>query len=168
MKLFGIRNKPCNKEREMAAERQRLLQYACYRLGSRDGTEDVVQDALLSLWQKQRDGVAVANTTAYLYRSVANLCISRLRESAHVRLVPIEVRPDVADEAEDIEQELQQVSYLLSTIPDAQAEVIRLRYYGDKSFKEIAEILDIPITTAKSRFVYGLEKIRQGMRDLSK
>jgi RNA polymerase sigma-70 factor (ECF subfamily) len=152
----------------MAAERQRLLQYACYRLGSRDGAEDVVQDALLSLWQKQRDGVSVLNTTAYLYRSVANLSISRLRESAHMRLVPIEARLDTPDDTEDIEQELRQVSYLLSTIPDAQAEVIRLRYYGDKSFKEIAEILDIPITTAKSRFVYGLEKIRQGMRDLSK
>ena len=44
-----------------------------------------------------------------------------------------------------------------------QAEIIRIRFYGDKSFREIADILGLPLTTVKSRFAYGMEKVRRGM-----
>ena len=49
-------------------------------------------------------------------------------------------------------------------IPDKQAEVIRLRIYGDNSFAEVAEILSLPLPTVKSRFLYGLEKLRKGLK----
>ena len=79
--------------------------------------------------------------------------------------VPIEsLSALIEPEAEDFEQEYRRINSLLAAIPDEQAEVIRLRYYGDKSFQEIADILSIPLTTAKSRFTYGMEKIRRGMR----
>ena len=56
------------------------------------------------------------------------------------------------------------IARLLKVIPEEQAEVIRLRIYGDNSFMQIAEILSLPLPTVKSRFLYGLEKIRRGMR----
>lgn len=106
--------------------------------------------------------------SAYLYRSLSNRCVSYLRENNRLHLVPLDCQTDPADtENEDFEQEYRRISQLLAEIPDEQAEVIRLRYYGDKTFKEIAQILDEPITTIKSRFVYGLEKIKRGMRALS-
>ena len=49
-------------------------------------------------------------------------------------------------------------------IPEEQAEVIRLRIYGDNSFAEVSEILSVPLPTVKSRFLYGLEKIRRAMK----
>ena len=58
-----------------------------------------------------------------------------------------------ADDAEDAVQDI----FL-------QAEVIRLRIHGNNSFSDIAAILDIPVTTAKSRFQYGIEKIRKGIK----
>ena len=53
---------------------------------------------------------------------------------------------------------------LLDEIPEEQAEVIRLRIYGDNSFAEVADILSVPLPTVKSRFLYGLEKIRKAMK----
>ena len=166
MKVFSIRKR--NKEMEllMESERTGLLQYACYRLGSSDDAEDAVQDLFVRLHQRLQDGgTDIRNLTAYLYRSLSNLCVSRLRQAEHVRLVPLDSQAELPDtDREDFEQEYRRISRLLSSIPYEQAEVIRLRFYGDKSFREIAEILDQPLTTVKSRFQYGMEKIRQGMR----
>ncbi|MDE6857689.1 MAG: RNA polymerase subunit sigma, partial [Alistipes sp.] len=39
--------------------------------------------------------------------------------------------------------------------------VIRMRIHDELHFTEIAEILDIPVTTAKSRFAYGISKLRR-------
>jgi RNA polymerase sigma-70 factor (ECF subfamily) len=68
------------------------------------------------------------------------------------------------DEEDEMEHEYRRICQLLETIPDEQAEVIRLRFYGEKSFKEIADIIGVNLSTVKSRFMYGLEKIRRGMR----
>lgn len=180
MRFFRLNNnnKTDEWQRLMASERQQLLQYACYRLGNREDAEDAVQDLFTKIIQQRfsASGTAllsgsngqhqtkVNNPSAYLYRSLSNLCTSRLRTANKMPTVPIESQAEPADSSdEDFEQEYSRISQLLDGIPDEQAEVIRLRFYGDKSFAEIASILDVPLTTAKSRFVYGIEKIRRGM-----
>ena len=169
MKMFSIMNRHSEMERLIAVERPRLLQYACYRLGSLADAEDAVQDTLASHHQRMlEEDFSISNLSAYLYRSLSNRCVSYLRENNRLHLGPLDSQTDPADtENEDFEQEYRRISQLLAEIPDEQAEVIRLRYYGDKTFKEIAQILDEPLTTIKSRFVYGLEKIKRGMRALS-
>ena len=62
------------------------------------------------------------------------------------------------------EAEYRRIASLLTEIPDEQTEVIRLRIYGDNSFAEVAEILSLPLPTVKSRFLYGLEKLRKGLK----
>jgi RNA polymerase sigma-70 factor (ECF subfamily) len=166
MILFKLNHKSKETEQMMEAERYGLLQYACYRLGNIEDAEDAVQDVFVKMQQrlteKRED---IKNLTAYLYRTLANLCISRQREAKRTLTIPIDGLPDpIEPETEDFEQEFRRINQLLSEIPDEQAEVIRLRFFGDKSFPEIADILSIPLTTAKSRFAYGLEKIKRGMR----
>lgn len=162
MRLF---NKFKNTE-QITAERHGLLQYACYRLGNLHDAEDAVQDVFVKLHQRLSEGgEEIKNLPAYLYRMLANLCVSHRRKTKLTPTVPLEGVPEpMAPEPENFEQEFRLVNRLLSEIPDEQAEVIRLRFYGDKSFQEIADILGIPLTTAKSRFAYGLEKIKRGMR----
>ena len=73
------------------------------------------------------------------------------------------MRIDVADtHYMGNEAEYRRIASLLTEIPDEQAEVIRLRIYGDNSFAEVAEILSLPLPTVKSR--YGLEKLRKGLK----
>lgn len=165
MKWLNIHHRTQETERLMAAERHKMMQYACYRLGNLEDAEDAVQDVFITLHQRLSDGGAeVRNLSAYLYRTLANLCISRQREVGRTPTVPLDSQPDPpAPEAEDFEQEYRRINRLLTEIPEEQAEVIRLRYYGDKSFQEIADIIGIPLTTAKSRFTYGMEKIKRGM-----
>jgi RNA polymerase sigma-70 factor (ECF subfamily) len=52
---------------------------------------------------------------------------------------------------------------LLEGIPEREAEVIRLRAYSDLSFAEVAAVIGASVPTIKSRFRYGIEKLRRAL-----
>ena len=152
----------------METERPRLLCYAYYRLGNEADAEDAVQDAFLRLSQKPTDRVGeIGNWKCYVFRTLSNLCSSRVAHDSRVATIPIDDRLNVAATGEDDnrEEEFRRVGRLLDTLPEEQVEVINLRIYGNNSFAEIAEILSVPLPTVKSRFLYGLTKLRRAMKN---
>ena len=50
---------------------------------------------------------------------------------------------------------------MLALLPAEQSETIRLRIHGGRSFAEIAEIVEAPVATVKSRYRYGIAKLRE-------
>ena len=151
------------------AERPRLLRYACYRLADGNDAEDVLQETFLKLHARlsDADGGQINDLPSYLFRTLANLCTKWQANASRLKTVPLDTRVDVADTAPDKQNEddYKRIARLLTEIPDEQAEVIRLRIYGDNSFAQVAEILSLPLPTVKSRFLYGLEKLRRGMKN---
>ena len=61
-----------------------MLQYACYRLGCLEDAEDVVQNVFLRLNKVEsgRVEIDVQNPKGYIYRTLANLCSSFLRNES--------------------------------------------------------------------------------------
>ena len=53
---------------------------------------------------------------------------------------------------------------LLNLLPEEQSETIRLRLHSGLQYQEIAEIMDVGLSTAKARFRYGIEKIRDRLK----
>lgn len=149
-------------------ERPRLLRYACYRLSSREDAEDVLQETFLKLHTRlsDADGEQINDLQSYLFRTLVNVCSKWQANTSHFRTIPLDARIDVADTTTDTqnEDEYKRIAQLLTDIPDDQAEVIRLRIYGDNTFAQVAEILSLPLPTVKSRFLYGLQKIRRNMK----
>ncbi len=151
----------------LRTERPNLMRYACYRLGSIDDAKDILQDTFLKMHARMSDMEAskVDNLRNYLFRSLSNLCTSRLVQQKKKQTIPLDSNFDRMEVAtEDFEEDFQRISTLLNQIPQEQAEVIRLRMYGNNSFAEVAEILSLPLPTVKSQFFYGLDKIRKGMK----
>ncbi len=64
--------------------------------------------------------------------------------------------------AEQIEADLRR---LIELLPPEQQEVVRLRYYADLSFKEIAEQTDVSINTALGRMRYALLNLRRMIKE---
>ena len=109
----------------------------------------------------------VKNMRCYLYRALSNSCTQHLRERRKVEYVDMTALRDLR--ADDItlsnfEQEQALIARLLAALPDEQSEVIRLHLHGECTFVEIAEILDIPLPTAKSRYRYGIEHLRKELQ----
>ena len=135
-----------------------LYRYAFFKVGSRADAEDIVQDAFLKIASADR---AIQNPKAYLFRTVANLCADAMRR--RVPMQSIEERmpaPSSQDEAE-AQEEQSRIARLLDKLQPRQAEVIRLHIHAGLKFTEIAEMLDEPATTIKSRFTSGIEKLKQ-------
>jgi len=148
-------------------EQPHFMRYACYRLGDTADAEDALQDVFLKISAKLSDekSVEVRDWRNYIFRALSNLCSSRLAALGKLRTTPLDARLDIADlPTESNDADYQRIAQLLEEIPEEQAEVIRLRIYGNNSFADVAEILSLPLPTVKSRFLYGLEKIRKAMK----
>ena len=147
-------------------ERDALLTYACYRLGNRSDAEGVLQDCYLRLHERFSDGQegAKLNIRNYVFRSLSNLCTDRLADRTRHLTVDLGQQDVVETDTDNRESEYCRITTMLDRIPEEQAEVIRLRMYGNRSFAEISNILQVPLPTVKSRFLYGIEKIRKAMK----
>jgi len=153
----------------LEAESPHLMRYASYRLGNTENAKDALQDVFLKMHSRLSENASpqVNDLRNYLFRTLSNLCTAKLCEQKKQNIVPLDEKFDKMETVtDDFESDFERISMLLNHIPDEQAEVIRLRIYGNNSFAEVADILSIPLPTVKSRFLYGVEKIRQGMKTI--
>lgn len=146
----------------------RLVRYAARRLGNVHDAEDVVQEVLVRAYTERVKYLAVAQTGPYLYRMVANACTDSLRKCPDCMKSIEDVGPGEAcsheripSEAATMNEETRRVEELLRLLPEDQAEVIRLRVFGELRLREIAETLGCPVDTVSSRLRYGFKKLRQ-------
>ncbi len=148
-----------------------LVHFAFCRLRNLQDAEDVVQDSLIRLYEDREDRDDMMRVEPYLYRMVSNRCIDLLRKRKRTELSLEERGADqvCAASGDDIDAEraagqLRRIARLLSKLPFRQAEVIRLRVFGDLSFDSIAEAVGSSLPTVKSRFRYGVQKLQRVLR----
>lgn len=149
----------------MERRKQALFRYACYRIGNPADAEDLLQEVYLQI----ADGPEreVANLEAYVYRTLSNACstyIKRRRE-CEATLDSEEVMA-LSDEPSDFEEEYRRIDRLLSSLPQEQSEVIRLKIHAQMTFEEVAQAASITSSTAKRRYYNGLELLRQKINEI--
>lgn len=162
-------NETMRMEAIIEEHQEQLFRFAYYRTGSVEEAQDVVQNIFVRLLEKKVNLEEVDNLKAYLFRAVANGCTDvfrrRGRESTVIDsgelLLESDSQTSQGIEQQEYEQEQQRIESLLRELPGPQSEVIRLRTVVGLTFVEIAKVLEIPETTAKSRFKYGIDKLRE-------
>ncbi len=144
----------------------RLVRHAFFRLGNHEDAEDVVQEVMIRIYEEKKKLQHIEKTTSYVFRMVINTCLDRLRKQAGHNLEPLNGKEtmvfDVSNRETELiaKEEFNRINKIFSSIPSEQAEVLRLRIIDEMSFVEIAEIMKLPVTTIKSRFSYGITKLR--------
>jgi RNA polymerase sigma-70 factor, ECF subfamily len=145
------------------AEQHGLVHFAFCRLRSLPDAEDAVQDVLVRAYLDRARHSAVTRVRPYLYRMVANRCTDllrdRLRRERGGQAAGAAIQPN-PPEAEPLAERLGQIERLLGRLPHRQAEAIRLRIFGGLAFKTAAEAAGVSVPTVKSRFRYGVERLR--------
>lgn len=71
-----------------------------------------------------------------------------------------EIPDSSSDDALDLE-EIERLNGILDSLPDKEAEVVRMNVIDELTFAEISQILSTPASTVKSRFKTGMEKLRK-------
>jgi RNA polymerase sigma-70 factor (ECF subfamily) len=146
-----------------------------YRMcGRRAMAEDIVQEAMVSLWRSgARYDRARGSVRSWVLSAVHNRAIDAFRhESAKSSLnvgdeglaerLESEERTDREAERRD---EARQVRSALKELPGEQRQVIELAYFGGFTHTQIAEMLGLPPGTVKGRMRLGLTKLRVSLAD---
>lgn len=159
-----------------------LLTFIARFLGPGPHTQDVLQEAYIRVWKHRHHYKTVAKFSTWVYTIAGNLSKTELRRQRIRRMVPIRTGGESPeDESVDVEDsgpatderarraEIRaMVQAEIKKLPDAYRSAVILRDLQNKSYEEIAEILNVPIGTIKSRVNRGrarLQKKLQVLRD---
>jgi RNA polymerase sigma-70 factor (ECF subfamily) len=139
----------------------RAYRLAAVLLGSELEAQDAVQDAAASAWARFADLRDRNRFDAWFDRILVNGCRDRLRARRRVRLVELDpaLHPAVPDGTGQA-GERDALRRALAELPPDQRLAVTLRYFGDRSLEEIAELTGERTGTVKSRLHYGLQALR--------
>jgi RNA polymerase sigma-70 factor (ECF subfamily) len=140
-----------------------------YRLAGyllRDATdaEDATQDALEKAWQAWPKLRETDRFGAWFDRIVVNVCRDRLRAKRGSRVLELDDEIASVTHARDPFREAlarDEVGRLIRKLPPDHQIVVALRFWRDLSVEEIAERLQMPSGTVKSRLHYAMKTLRQ-------
>lgn len=122
--------------------------------GDRDAALDVLQDAFAYLVRRRGDLELRSAMKTFLYPVVKNLAIDRRRRTRREAPLP----PDLQAAAPPADPG--GVDHLLAGLSDAQREVVLMRFTDGMDLQGIADALQVPLGTVKSRLHSALEIIR--------
>lgn len=143
-----------------------------HRLGVDDGrAEDLAQEVMLTVWRRATlyDERQAAVST-WIFTIARNKRIDHLRRERRPEIDPDD--PALVGEAEPEAEQLisqaqsaRRLRAAIDALPSDQSEVLRKNFFEDKAHSVIAEELELPLGTVKSRVRLALTKLRQALRD---
>jgi RNA polymerase sigma-70 factor, ECF subfamily len=143
----------------------RLYGTAKLILRDADRAEDAVQDALMVAWRNIGALRAPEAWQAWLYRLTVRECqrLAASQRRHEIAEAVVEQREPSEPDFSRFVDDRDRMGRELARLPLEQRTVIVLHFYLDLPLTDAAEILDIPIGTAKSRLHRGLEAMRTGV-----
>lgn len=162
---------------EVTERWQRRIFAFIYRyVGSSEEARDLTQNTFAKAFENLGRLSDPARFSSWLYTIALNECRMRFRRRKRVQHVSIEDEqaPElelVADEASPEEgaarhEQAGRLREALGHLPDEQRAVIVMKEYQGLKFQEIAAIVDVPLSTVKSRMYLGLKTLRRLMEDV--
>lgn len=148
-----------------------LLRYAVRILRDAHAAQDVVQNAflrLLKMWEGEwRPSAQLA---AWLYRVVHNCAVDHIRKESCRELlhrrqaaeVPETVPPDLGSGSKVTDEALQAVE-MLRGLGLREQQLVILKVFEDKSYKEIGEITGLTVSNVGYILHYAMKKMAAGM-----
>lgn len=120
---------------------------------------DVLQDTFLYLVRKFPGFVLTCQLKSFLYPVVKNLALTaRLKAKRYESHESLFLELEAPTHDDDSFGEA--LRHAIRTLPEAHREVLILRFMEEMTLAEIAEALDIPVGTAKSRLHHALDSLR--------
>ena len=134
---------------------------------SSDKADEVVQEAMVNVWRKSHlFDPTKAKASTWIFTVARNARIDLLRKENRPEpdftdpsfFTDSEPQPDEIYERDD---EAQRLQIVLAQLPEEQSKVLRLAFFEQKAHAEIAEELELPLGTVKSRIRLAFKRLRK-------
>ena len=156
----------------LTRHKSRVFAFIMSKIKNRDITEDIFQDTFIKVINSLQKGKynEEGKFLPWMMRIAHNLVIDHFRKQSKMR----NVRPTqefnifdiLTDSSRTQDEEMirkrvhKDLNMLIQDLPEDQMEVLKMRYFQDMSFKEIAAITKVSINTALGRMRYALINLR--------
>lgn len=136
-------------------------------LNSVEDAEDALQEVFMQVHRHRHTyDPKRASLSTWIYRITVNHCTSRRRKSAWRAWIRQRLGGAEVAHAPSPEEQLGDTAIRVATqqLSDKLRTILILRFYNELSYEQIAEILEIPVGTAKSRVNFALASLRQKLQ----
>lgn len=153
--------------------KQKIYAFILSKIKNRDLAEDVFQDTFIKVINSLQKGKynEEGKFLPWVMRIAHNLVIDHFRKSNKIRTVSptneFDIFDIIHDQSKNAEEDLVHVQIhtdlkkMIEYLPEDQKEVLKMRYYAQLSFKEIADSTGVSINTALGRMRYALINLRK-------
>ncbi len=155
---------------------RRIFALAYGMLGREDDARDATQETFLAAFRNLRGFRGEAKVSSWLHRIAVNQCITRQRR-AKVRneaALDDEQEKDAANfsaplsyspaRAVESRQTTQAVRRAVNSLPVELRQVVVMKEFEELTFREIADALDLPLSTVKSRLYTALQQLQMRLQ----
>lgn len=136
-------------------------------LKNRDNSEDIVQIVFMKIMNMSKDLLPIKNEMSWIYSLTKNETLNYIRKQKD--LVNIEEAYFLLEEDKEIEKIIEKDSYnnLIKKLPEKDREIISLKILSNMSFREISNLLNMPIGTVQWRYYTSLHSLKLMIGNIS-
>ncbi len=145
--------------------KDKMYRLALRLLTSREAAEDATQEVLLKLWSRNDKLNDYANLEAFAMTVTKNHCLDqlKLKQNNNLKIVHSNYESGESNQHQKLEisDELEQVAFILDSLPDQQKLIFQLRDVEQYEFEEISEITKMNQTAIRVALSRARKKIRE-------
>ncbi len=134
--------------------------------------EDIVQDTLIKVWDRRFEWESIDSIEAFSLTVCRNLSLDRLRkkENSNDSLEDVNIAEPVASSNPQDrmiqEDRVSLVRQIIDSLPEKQRSCMQLRDFEGKSYKEIAQVLDITEEQVKVNIFRARQMVKQKILEI--
>ena len=152
-----------------------LLYYAFKIMNDRAAAQDIVEESFIKIWERHTTFYHSKVIKSWMYTTVRNACLNKLQEekrrSAHQEKIARQQETVSLDNyvLHDIirAEVIRELYQNIETLPNACRQIFRMLYIQGKTVREVAEELELSISTIKNQKARGLTLLRKRFPEFS-
>jgi RNA polymerase sigma-70 factor (family 1) len=150
---------------------ERLCNYANTFINDIDEAEEMVQSTFIEIWEKHEAIEIHTSMKSYLYRSVHNHCLNRLKHFKVRREHTEELKHQLESGIDNASQDLigselqQQIELAIDSMPPQCSKIFKLSRFENLTYAEIAENLNLSVKTVDNQMGKALRILREKLKD---
>ena len=148
-----------------------LCNYALSLVKDKDEAEEVVQNVFFNIWNKRTALQVSGSLKAYLYRSVHNECLNKIKHVKMKTTYAEDYRKNASGSFDNAADHLhakelgQKINTAIDSLPEQCGNVFKLSRFENLKYNEIAQHLNISIKTVENHMGKALKILREQLKD---
>jgi RNA polymerase sigma-70 factor, ECF subfamily len=131
----------------LAAYQDKVFRLSYSMLGDRAQAEDAAQESFLRIWKSMERYRGDSALGTWIFSITRNVCLTAISKRAARRSAPIEEAERSTHDAPDRQRDILRA---VAELPENYRAVVMLFYMEDRSYEEVARLLDLPVGTMKT------------------